>query len=156
MTTASLIPDTIDKLVALATTALGTTGAVVDGPGAADVSHRELLLHVGTSDVDDDGYGATAESDQEWAYLGHLERRAEFTVFCSVVAWNGSGNQKESRDKATTALQAFTDTMTADPTLDGVVHAVTGIRGINYSQIQDKEGAATKITFGITIQAWLT
>lgn len=154
-TVASLVPAAIDKLVTLATTALGSTARVVDGPGAFDVGEYPLVLHIGASDPEDDGYTTAADSDQEWAWLGHVARRAKFTIMCAVVAWNGNADQKAARDSATTALQALSDTITTDPTLGGTVIQVTGITGINYAQLQDEHGAATQITFGLPMQAWL-
>ncbi len=155
MTTASAIPAAIDALVSTATTALGTTAEVIDGPGAYDAGERGVAVYIGANDPGEEDGTPAASSAQEWAWLGHVQRKAEFTVDCHVVAWNGDADQKAARDAAFTALQAFTDAITSDPTLGGVVIHVTGVSGVELVQSQDSDGAHAHITFGLPMAAWL-
>lgn len=154
MTTASAIPTAIDTLVTIATAAL-SDAEVIDGPGAHDRGEYAVTVHIGATDPDEEEGTTAASSEQVWAWLGHVQRKTEFSISCVIAAWNGEADQKKARDAAFGALQAFTDAITDDPSLSGDVIAVSGIEDITFTQSQDKDGAHARITFGLPITAWL-
>lgn len=154
MTTATIIPAAIDQLITTVTAAL-PSAQVVDGPGAYDMGEYPVVVYIGASDPDDEDFTNAASSEQTWAWLGHVQRRAELTVRCAIVGWNGDGDQRAARNAARDALQAFTDAITDDPSLSGAVIASTGISDLALEQSQDNHGAKAKFTFGLPMQAWL-
>ena len=154
-TTPSVIGSVIDRLVTIAGTALGTAN-VIDGIGVSDQGQRPVIAYIGIDDPDNEDWTQGATSDQEWAWVGHDTRRVDFTVNCCIISWNGKASQKAARDGAFTALQAFTDAITADPTLGGLVLYVKGVSNISLVNLQDADGAHSKLSFSLPMAVYLS
>lgn len=154
MSTGSAVPAVIDTLIASLSTAL-PAAAVFDGAGATDLN-PPLAVHVGLSDVDDDGWSEAAASSQGWAWLGHSQRDEQFSVHCDVIAWNGTGDAKAARDAAYTALTAVASAITGDPALGGSALYTVGLTTSALFQIQSATGAAARLPFDVTCRARLS
>jgi hypothetical protein len=151
-TVISGIPTAIDALIA-AFTAAGVY--VVDGQGASDDASQATVF-VGLGDPDGDAFENAAQSDQEWAWLGHRQRDETLSIHCVASAWTGDDTPKAARDAAFALVRVISDAITADPSLGGTVLFVRSIDGLTLRQLRSTEGARADIPFTITCRARLS
>jgi len=151
-TVVSAIPAAIDALIATFTAA-GV--AVIDGEGASNSTYPAVVF-VGISDPDGDGIEEAASSDQEWAWLGHVQRDETLQIHCVAEAWTGDANPKAARDSAFALVRTISDAITTDPSLGGSVLYVQAINGLTYKNLRDADGCRADIPFTITCRARLS
>lgn len=151
MTTPSSIPAVIDALVATFAAVLDAS-IVNDGPGAT-VPDGPLMVYVGVDNPDDEGPIVAAESDQEWAALGHAQRDETITVHNVIRAWNGDADQKVARDLVFATMATVAASIQSDPTLGGIALYALGISSSTLRQWQDGQGAGASLDFTVTVRA---
>lgn len=115
------ITQAIDKLVALAETALGADDdlTVADGPQVSFPTRRWAVIG-GDGPVQEEE--DAARGTQTWKGLGALVRDESIDVTCAVGASTGdtdAGSARAVREEAKALLVAVEDALRADPGLGG-------------------------------------
>jgi hypothetical protein len=150
----SALPDVIDALVTLSTTALPSV-SVHDGIGVSGDPGDFLMI--GVEDPDIEGAAFSADVEQVRADMGG-GRHETGTITCCALSWNGdstNAGQKAARDAAFASVAAVeTILRTTSPTLgvSSVLKTEFGDR-ITVSQAQDASGASCMVIFSVAYLA---
>jgi hypothetical protein len=155
VSTASAIPATIDALYTLFTAALGGVAVVYDGAAMTDAADT-ARLYVGMTEPDHDDFDTAAESEQDWAWLGHTQRDETLHIRCAAWSWDANGVMKTARDTAFLVVKAATDALQNDPKFGAVVLYSLGVTTQTLYQLQDDDGAKVRLPFTITCRARLS
>lgn len=147
MTVSSALPDVIDALVTALSSAL-PAAAVFDGPALSQTGKKQVV-HVGIEDPYKEGLQPAGEEDQDWLAIGSRSRQGTLTVHNSLLTWDGGGTSKSVRDTARSMLNAVTDTITANPTLDGVVLWMHGPTRVSWQQAATTDGLVWLVMFDL-------
>jgi hypothetical protein len=151
---ASALPDVVDALIDLASTALPSL-RVFDGIGASNDPGDFLM--VGVEDPDIDRAAFSAEVSQTRATMSGA-RDEQGTINCCALSWNGDSSdagQKAARDAAFETVAAVeTILRTTAPTLDldEVLKTEFGDR-LTVSQAQGDTGASCMVIFSVAYLA---
>lgn len=152
----SIVPATIDKLVALSLATLGPLGVNVSDsdPIAMDVGD---WLCIGVEDPEGPTPHHTADSSQEWSgatrALG-LDETAFIT--CSAIAWSGDDDVKTVRDRVYAILAGLTALIREDPRLGipGVVRIVVASTDLTQG-VAAEGGTFARLVFRLAVKARL-
>lgn len=148
----TVVFDLIDALVAqckaqLAGIIVSDSYAITQDPGS--------YLMIGIDDPDAVTLARAADSRQEWAALGALQRDDNGSVHCVAESWNGDGDPKKARDDVKATLDGVAAVVNGDPTLGGV----SGLLWTGYgasstlTQAQTSNGAIARMAFTIAYRA---
>ena len=157
MSTGSAIPLVVDALIA---TFAAAGLQAIDGPGISD-AELPLAVYVGMGDPDSDQIAEAASGDQQWAWLGHVQRDEMVTVHCRIVAWSGDSDPAAMKRMRDAAFGAFANVGAAIQSVPNfgvaVVLNVTDVGGIRLYQVQDSDaGTRADIAFDMTCKARLS
>lgn len=157
--TTSRIPAATDALVAVLTSAIGTTTNVVDGPplnwegvtiAQGSVSESSFLFIGSIPDSD-----VSAEGTQDFNAAGAVSRDEQFTVYCTAFVWAGDLVVKTVRDAAFAIVAQVEQAIRADPTLNAAVlySRMSGVTAV--AQRQGEDGTDCTVTFTVAARAYL-
>lgn len=137
----SVIPDVIDALVVLASTALGTDALVLDGFGVIEETAPAYVM-VGIPDPLAEAGSASASVEQSWASVGARSRDEEGVIALTIYAINGDADQKSARDLIFDIARRIAEAVTADLTLGGAPGLLwSAFRVTDLEQSQTQHGA---------------
>lgn len=161
MSAASAVPGAIRAIHDALAANLGPNVGVIIGPGATDDPEVNGLVLVAVDDADETSYAHAVTGTQTWAQLGGKFRDEMFSVHCVAVAWTGNADDANSPNSAALStmdavfalMKGITDTIVADPTLNGSVLVTKGITSSSMRWVTDESGIAAHIPFDVECHA---
>lgn len=154
MRSVSLVPETLDKLVALSRDALAHAGTdehpvqVLDGPPVTTT--EDDVVSIGfTGNPGESAIESTRTREQ----LTADPDRESFEITCLSSAWRGDDDMKQVRDRAYHFINLIADEIMEDITLGGLV-ARTQIRSESVVLEQTDMGPVVTIQFIIAVDAY--
>jgi hypothetical protein len=147
------IPEAIDRLYALFTTALPAADdlTVADGPQTSFPTRRFAVVG-GDGPVDEDEEAARAT--QEWKGIGKFVRDEAIDVTCAVGASTGNAGAsvRAMRQEATALLKAIEDGLRADPGLGGfTTGGAAAVTEVTLRYPTNIQGTAAVLVFTINV-----
>jgi hypothetical protein len=151
----SVVPSTIDALVAQVVPYLPTGVRVFDGFGITEDAGVNVLM-IGVDDADATNQAMSAEAFQKWANTGNLRREEDGFITCAAVCWDGDAVMKAARDGAYAIVSAVEQLCRTNPTLGiaGMITTSFGGRAI-LSQNQAEQGSIAVVIFRVNFVARL-
>lgn len=151
MASTSTVPAVLDKLVALATSALAGPPAVqvLDGRPVRDIDREAVSIG-----YTEDGDEAAVESTRDRAQASTSPDQERYEVKCCAWVWKGAETDaKAVRDRAYELVDLLNVALMADQTLGGLVLrarlATTGLE-----QDQSNQGATAVVRFVVAVHAF--
>lgn len=158
MARASVVPDAIDALVAIAAAAVPSGVRVIDGYDmSGDPSD---VLMIGSDDPNAVTWTNMATAQQDWANATKQSRNETATITCVAAAFSGDGDIRAARNAAYAYADALGDAIRANVNLvvpDLFPTGVTGVWKTNFfttsglTQVFTGDGAAALLVFGIQV-----
>lgn len=154
MRSVSVIPETIDALVALARNALESAGVdgkpvqVLDGPPVTTTEDDVVAIGFTGSPGE-----AAIESTRTREQLTTDPDRESFEVTCLASSWRGDDDMKQVRDRVYRFIDLIADELQEDQTLGGVA-ARTQIRSESVALEQTSQGPVATVLFIIGVDAF--
>ncbi|MGZ6836776.1 MAG: hypothetical protein ACXVGE_13050 [Blastococcus sp.] len=141
----SLIPQALDALVSLFTSALPN---IEVRDGTVLQNEERAGLYVGTN-LDDSRFGA----EQRWPGLGHAVRDEAFEVPCVLFVRSGDNVLKPVRDEVFGYLATVESTLRNNVNLGISTNSVRAqLLAYEYSQPQTPDGVVCRLDFIVNIE----
>ncbi|MEU6552111.1 hypothetical protein ABZ915_17770 [Streptomyces sp. NPDC046915] len=150
MAWASKLPDALDALVTVFTTAEGLAGVTVrDGASVSQARINEIISVGYTGNEDDSAAEATLLTEG----LGGSPDREQITIRCAAAVLIGKADLSQARQRVYELFQAAAQAIAADRTLRGtVMRAMVGSHSLTQDQMD--QGAQAVIVFTVECDAY--
>lgn len=150
----SVIPQTIDALIALSRNALESAGAngspvqIIDGPPVS-TTEDDVVAIAFTGQPGE----AAIESTRSREQLTADPDRESFEITCLSSSWRGDDEMKQVRDRAYEFIDLINDELMEDQTLGGLVARCT-LRSESVATEQTDKGPVATVLFVIAVDAY--
>ncbi|GLY81840.1 hypothetical protein [Actinoallomurus iriomotensis] len=150
MPAASLLPDTLDALVAASRLVLPESVQLLDGPPPTSTTPPDVVM-LGFNG--EQGTEAVTVSRRRADRGGRSDREA-YDISCLSSSWRGDNNQKMVRDLAFSFIDLIAGELARDRTLglDLVSNSYLSIAGV--APVMDSKGAMCTVHFVIHVDAY--